>query len=553
MMCPGNHNSPSIFILARNREKTLVSKRKIYGIILFSLSFTARLFPETVIGSAKEEYYYALALMGISEEPSLNFRILSSSRWNGSEYGPWEVIDRSISSDDRFGVSIIDPQQFISWNSAYPHGGNDGALWQGVGLNAKISGGAKFEFAGFSATFAPEFSYSANEDFSIMPTAYADSYGFGYFRAAGMDVYQRPGDDPIMHFNWGESEVRYTWKTLTAGFGTQQAWIGPGKNNAIILSNNAEPFPKFDLGLEKTSTRIGQVEFRSLVGFLNESHYFDSDDSNNTTTFSLISASWTPVWTPGFTVGFNRSILSKGTDDLTNEFVKLFSGMGIPFGHDEADQRASATVRYVIPEAGFEIHAEWAKNDYTAKLNSLLRYPFHAQGYTLGVQKALTLLSPWEGMLVIGAELSSTESSRDYEFLGPYSFYGHHIITQGYTNIGQIIGAALGTGGNGQYFDADYYAPWGKVGVSLKRINRDNDYVYFLHFGDTAAVKRADEYKFNTELSFSIDGMVRKGNLSVGCEATFSRNLNPLYNPDEDNSSIIDNVCLAAFATWSIQ
>lgn len=230
--------------------------------------------------------------------------------------------------------------------------------------------------------------------------------------------------------------------------------------------------------------------------------------------------------------------------------MKLFGGMDRLFGRDSADQRASATVRYLLADAGFEAYAEWAKNDYSPNMDFFLRYPFHAQGYVLGARKAFVPSSLSVGLLVVGAEIASTESSRDYELIGSYSFYGHHIVFQGYTNQGQILGAAIGTGGNGQYLDADYYFPAGKIGVHLQRVNRDNDYVYFLDFGETGAEKRSDETKFNTELTFGIDGIYLIERFQLGAELAFIRNLNPTYNPDGSTSSILDSMRFCVSVCW---
>lgn len=494
--------------------------------------------------SIRFEYYSALALIGFANEPSLGYISFDDATWQ-VEGGPWRLNESiSFSTSKSFHFQLVDTIVTSSWNSKYPHGGNDGALWQGVGSNLSAIGGAKLSWLGASITIYPEIALSENSAFKILPTVYPESDGFGYFRPAGMDVYQRPGDDPVYYMGWGDSEFRFSINELTIGFGSQNVWIGPGRHNAIILSNNSTPFPKFDIGLRRTSTLLGDIEVRSFVGFLEESEYFDKDTSNDSTTISLFSASFAPKFLPGLTLGFHRSILSKGTENLAEEYLKLFAGMGLSLGRDEADQRASVSIRYAFPEVGFETYVEWAKNDYSPNLDFLLRYPFHAHGYTIGARKA-TNIADGSCLLVIAIEVTNVESSRDYEFLGPYSFYGHGYIKQGYTNYGQIIGAAVGTGGNGQYFDIDLYFPDGKIGINASRVNRDNDHVYFNNFGGTASEKKMDEKIFNAEITIGLDVVWRSAESIVflgGFE--YCRNLNPLYNPNDSRSTIIDNIAL---------
>lgn len=45
-------------------------------------------------------------------------------------------------------------------------------------------------------------------------------------------------------------------ENLTLGFGTQAIWLGPAQVNAILHSNNAPTYPKFDAGLRRTEIHI---------------------------------------------------------------------------------------------------------------------------------------------------------------------------------------------------------------------------------------------------------------------------------------------------------
>jgi len=148
-----------------------------------------------------------------------------------------------------------------------------------------------------------------------------------------------------------------------------------------------------------------------------------------------------------------------------------------PTGDDEHDQMLSLFGRWVLPESGFEVYWEWARNDHSWEFRDLLLEPEHSQAYMLGLQKAVRLSG--ERIVTVRAELTHLEREPTY-VLGRASptYYAHHIVTQGYTQKGQIIGAGIGPGGNAQGLGVDYYAPWGRWQLMLQRDVRDQD-AYF--------------------------------------------------------------------------
>ncbi|HWO89877.1 MAG TPA: hypothetical protein VNL98_12100, partial [Gemmatimonadales bacterium] len=65
------------------------------------------------------------------------------------------------------------------------------------------------------------------------------------------------------------------------------------------------------------------------------------------------------------------------------------------------------------------------------------------------------------------------------------TYYTHHIVRSGYTNRGEVIGAVVGPGGNGQYLDVDVFTPRGRLGLFVSRVVRDNDAYYANRGGET--------------------------------------------------------------------
>jgi hypothetical protein len=298
-----------------------------YRIALFLtfLLFASRptLSAQEALKSTEEEYYDFLALQGLAVRPTLNYRTLSDSSWEideNAEY-PWQDINlgttRKLFGDVTF--RIYGPELFMSFNTAVPYGQNDGALWQGRGFNTSFSGGARLEGYGVELTFKPQLAFSQNIAFDYMPRegmAGANYAGkavdYGYFWGT-VDAPQRFGSEPFFVYDWGDSEIRYTWKTLTIGFGTQAIWLGPAYLNPILHSNNAPTYPKLDIGLRRQPVTIpwvnwyiGDVEARLWVGYLSESGYFDNNDSNDHHMFHGLSLAYAPSFLPGLTLFANR-------------------------------------------------------------------------------------------------------------------------------------------------------------------------------------------------------------------------------------------------------
>jgi len=467
----------------------------------------------------------------------------------------------TLSDNERYEIEkfkLYDIEFFSSYNSTYPYGQNDKALWQGRGLNSSFSTGFKINSGLFQITFKPQIVFSQNVSFNFITPAYigepyqGNADTFGYYGIQYLDAPQRFGDDPFYKLNWGESEIRFLWKSITIGFGTQSVWLGPAKFNPILFSFNAPPFPKLDIGIRRTefnlfNTYLGDIEGRVFWGRLSESEYFDTIDDNNYRLINALSFSYNPSFATGLVLGFHRSLVSRWEDsDFGTIFTLLNPFMSMSAGKDERDQRASITVEYSIPQVGFELYLEWARNDYSPDMDFILRYPFHTQAYTFGMMKKISSSALTSSEYTLFFEMSNIESSRDYEIMSrSTTFYAHHIVTQGYTNEGQWLGAGMGTGGNSQIVGILVGLEKSRIMVFLQRRNPDNDYVWF------NADSREWEYSFRTELSLGIKLAYRfNSSLSVNGGFVLSDTLNYYYeksasSTDKFNSYIFTSVRLS--------
>jgi hypothetical protein len=464
----------------------------LFTCIFFFLLFPAILPAQEAIKSIEEEYYNFLALQGLTERPTLNYRTFSDSVWKIDEEAnhPWQ--DNNLwTFHPLFGdfrMRVYGPELFLSGNTTSPYGLNDGLLWQGRGFNSLFKGGVRFEGYGVELTLLPHFAFSQNINFTIMPSAYESEYGYiwGYEYNIGVDAPQRFGNKPFFDWDLGDSEIRYTWKTLTVGFGTQAIWLGPAYRNSILHSNNAPAYPKLDIGLRRQKVVIpwinwyaGDIEVRLWVGQLSESKYFDNDTSNDKNLISGLAFAYSPSFLPGFTVFFNQTYTAKWVPESFFTLVDLFLPFHDEGGKDEWDIHAGAGFDYFLPQASINFYAEVYYNDTPAPgILSFISNFSHTISFTLGFKKGISINKNKNiyGELIFEythLEMSTFAS----QYLWANTFYMHHIITQGYTNRGQWIGAGIGTGGNSQFLSFNIIYPKGFFQFIISRYNPDNDFL----------------------------------------------------------------------------
>ena len=489
-------------------------------LIFFPAFLFYSIFAQEALKSTEEEYYDFLSLQGLVERPTLGYRTLSDSEWkfaidedgnslkesedniwkennlgtkrtlwkSSSEIENWFTrgIERSIK------LKIYGPEWFNSYNTAAPYGQNDGALWQGKGYNTSFTAGARLEGYGFEMTVKPQVSFSQNLGFDTLGNVYGNNYGV--FFGHNIDLVERYGDKDFWNFDWGDTDLRYTWRTLTFGTGFQSPWLGVSWLNPMLGSNNAATYPKVDAGLRKTKIYlpfcnwyIGDIEGRVLVGMLKQSEYYNVTSDYTYRMVTAMSASYSPSFIQGFTFGLNRIFMTKWKTENLKYIARLFTnsrGNATGTGNDE-DQKFSIFADWQFPKIGFEVYGEFGRDDFSSNEDT---NPFHTAIYTIGAKQSvpikLTKLFPkWENAIDLTSEIifewNNFEMSQDFQLQWQYlGYYAHGSISQGYTNKGQILGAGSGAFGNSQFLGWRIYYQKGSTMLYLHRFCPNNNSVY---------------------------------------------------------------------------
>lgn len=491
------------------------------NILVFLIFYTFSLcFAQEALKSIEEEYYDFLSLTGDIERPTLGYRTLSDSVWEFNEDESLEEESDHIWKNINLGTTFtlwqspspVDnwftrgiqqsltakaygPEWFNSYNTASPYGQNDGSLWQGRGYNTAFTAGARLEGYGFEATFKPQVSWMENKEFDFLPGVNKNTYNYFF---GGIDLVQRYGDSSFWNYDWGDSEIRWSWKSFTVGFGTQNPWLGPAYLNPMLGSNNAAGYFKVDLGFRKTeifipyyNIPIGNIEGRIWVGKLKESEYYDDNVSNDERMLTALSASYNPFFIPGFTIGINRIFITYWKTENLKYLFRLFtdehSNALASSGNDE-DQKISFYLDWKFEKIGFEAYGELGIDDYTS---NKWTNPFHTAIYTVGVKQNIPIPFNLKSELIF--EWNNFEMSQDFQLEFPYiGYYGHGFVRHGYTHKGQILGAGSGYFGNSQYLGYKVFYPKGYCHMFYHRYSPNNNYIYSKAVYDTASTEKSD-------------------------------------------------------------
>lgn len=469
--------------------------KKINFIMPIVLSVFSAAFAQEALKSTEEEYYDFLSLIGAAERPTLNYRTLSDSEWQVTDknhlwkdnnLGTKRTLYESDSTETNWFTAGIDrsvklklygPEWFNSYNTKAPYGQNDGALWQGKGYNTSLTLGARLEAFGFEATFKPQVSWSQNREFDYMPGVYGSEYS--YFWKGNIDLVQRYGDSSFWTFDWGDTEIRYSWNNFTVGFGFQSPWLGPAFLNPMLGSNNAGTYPKFDIGLRKTKVYmpytdwyLGEIEGRAWLGYLTESDYFDNDSTNDHRQLTGFSVAYSPSILPELTLSINKISLARWDEKSAKYLNPLYDS------NEVEDQKVSFGADLLFPTVGFEVYGELGIDDSNARG---FANPFHTAIYTVGAKKELSFFRRFQKFNIrpeIIFEWSNFEMSQDFQLQWNYmGYYSHSLIAQGYTQRGQILGAGSGYFGNSQYIALRTHFSKGNVTLFLHYNRPDTNYL----------------------------------------------------------------------------
>jgi len=505
-----------------------------------------------MVGDVDDDYLRALQVAGLIDlDASLTIRPLGVAGLrpllSDSTPHPWKGRWlRSFADPASFGLTPASAR--LVYNSNFPESRNEGAVMPGRHLTQIFDLGAWARMGPLQLTLRPTLAWVQNGEFRL---ASGNRNEANPYMAAwrAMDRPQRFGPDPYWVIDPGQSEIRLEAKGVAASFGTTNLWWGPGMRNALLMSNNAAGFPHLSIASARpVKTGIGRFEGQWIFGRLQASDWFtmpadaEGSDTGRYITAAVVTYSPDRWGLEGLTLGGSRVFYAMVPDDgiglseytifFQTPFKNALKTDDNPLGDDRRDQMISVFGRWVLPESGFELYAEWGRNDHGENLRDYFLHADHTQAYTLGLQK--TIEPSAETLVRLRAELTHLETPADSEVRVLVPWYEHGFVYQGYTQRGQVIGAALGPGGNGQFLGVDVHTGWGQAGAWVQRTVADRDIYRRLAGADP---ENWGYWRIDASRTLALNLRLFAGDWDLVGEAWYTRNFNRYYNFDSDQSN----------------
>jgi hypothetical protein len=249
------------------------------------------------------------------------------------------------------------------------------------------------------------------------------------------------------------------------------------------MSNNAAGIPQIYVRTRKPiKTAIGDIETRVLLGILTESRFFDDPGTGDYRAFNAAVATLRVPFDTGLTLGVARSVYT--TVDAPGAVFPHVVDFAVrwdqvsdtlsPRPKSPTDQLLSVFGRWISPVAGVEIYGEWTKL-FAPGIRELLVSPDAHQGFTVGLQ--------WEspirfGALRLQAEATTLEQIPPTPGATTPIFYTSRFNPQGYTQDGQVIGAAIGPGASSQWLAFDFLGRVWRYGAFVGRTRVEDEVLY---------------------------------------------------------------------------
>ena len=388
-------------------------------------------------------------------------------------------------------------QQF---NTHHPYGWNDGAMIPAKGYQTQLSFGVYAKLGPLSVQLRPEIVYAANPAFATFSAQDDTVWKYYYTEVLNLiDAPEKFGKGSYARVFPGQSSIRLNLKKWSLGISTENLWWGPGIRNSLLMSNNAPGFPHFTLNTTSPlQTSIGSFEGQLIGGYLEKSGILPADTSRTFNGDKLYSAkpgggrylngvvlTWQPKWVPGLYLGFSRASYLYQSDvepSFSGYFPvigHLFKGNGDEIAREDAiarDQLLAFYFRLLLPKEKAELYAELGRNDHSGDMRDFLLEPEHSRAYTIGFRKLFEAAKQSE--IEFFAEVTNVQRSPTAQLRGSPTWYIHHLVRDGYTNHGQVIGAGIGPGASSQAIGLNHIKGINKTGVFFERVVHNNDFYY---------------------------------------------------------------------------
>ena len=497
----------------------MVKKILIFFIILITIKSSAQ---NALLDDIKlTDYYRNKQLIGKIEDSELvknySFLVRSTSYYH-------YLADHNAQNKKGLYISNFQFSNNFQNNSDLPVTYNDGNLIPAKGFQERYSIGANIKWKIIELNLQPEFIRAENLRQDLFEGNRLDNNWwtrYFYMVQNNIDDYRRFGTTPINNFYWGQSKLGVNIDKFSFGVSNENIWWGPGKRNALLFTNSAPGFLHAYLQTKKPiKTKLGNFEFNAIYGQLNNTSYTHPDDSimrtiwpgaiqqkfMNNRNIQAFTINWNPKWMANFYIGYSFAQQSYTEDSLF--FANKLSS------EKNKQTLGSLMFRYIMPRDHAEFYAEIGQPDRAATPGSFFTDTVKT-GFVFGASK-LFLLKNNNAFIKLDVEVTQLQLMDPRQIFVPgipfgppqvHSWYTSDNIRQGYTNEGQMLGAAIGPGSNSQSINLSWNKGLNKIGIFVERLVHNSDFYHYAYLTGLLGYSRADAYwvDINTgaEIQFS--------------------------------------------------
>ncbi len=518
----------------------MTSNRLAFLLLILINSISSFAQGQLAIGSAGiEDFYRRQQLMG-EYDSTVSFLIRPISNNNFKSNNPYLLGQSTKEKNKLIVLPLISQSKYAN---KQPYGWNDGSLLPVGGYQQLISAGVAGKLGPLNIQLNPEFHYAQNLDYDGFPLDAGTTLWSTYYRSQlnYIDTPESFGSEPINKLMWGQSSIKLELGPVSAGWSNQNIYWGPGKKNALVMSNNSTGFQHLTLNTNKAiKTPIGHFEAQVIAGKLDGSGYdppranmvingqfIYRSRSEDWRYLSGIAMTYQPKWIPRLSLGFTRVVqqyseTAKENNDYFAAFSNLFRSND-KFNDIVRDQLASVFFRYFWTSTKSEFYFEFSRNDTSIDFRDFFLEPGHAAAYLFGFTKLFPFQQKKNEFIEMELEWTILQQGSGRIIRDASTFYIHSQVRHGYTHKGEILGAGIGPSANAQTINVNWVSGMNKLGIQFERYVHNNDlYIYlFQHIRN---------YRRHwIDISAFVTGSWQFDNLMLGGKIGLIKSLNYQY------------------------
>ena len=429
-----------------------------------------------------------------------------------------KIIDEDIENNNQLvakpnlNISLLPINFTQKITTRYPYGWNDGAFSLSKGYQFLVGGGIYFQWHKLKIQLRPEYVQTATGNYET--NAYWGTV--------------TPSSKKIMP---GQSNIRFDLGSFTIGASTENMWWGPGIYNSMLMNNNAPGFLHYSINSNRPIiTAIGSIQLQLQAGFLQKDSSQGYENKRlqtaildkNKRFYNSISISYQPKFLKNVYLGLTRTfqnytqLQSSNNNGFVYNYVPVFVAFFKKTYSDDTvkrDQIASVSAKWILPKEKVEIYFEFGFNDAKQNFRDLMMDMAHSSGYVWGFKKLKYLKNTQ--YINLNIEIARLAQTTSYLHRNAGNWYEHGGISEGYTNLNQIMGGGSGFGNNMQALALGYNSGWNKVGIIFQHILQNPyDLVAGINEVGIRSIKWTD-YSFGLQTRYHYKKILLSANMEI--------------------------------------